>query len=230
MPLKTLINKNKNWFASFCPALLLILLLNLMFSHNMAGAQNLNGGNAEPIHLSHDSRLWLEGVTNINNYSCAADTMSGFGKLEDVEKPQDSIERHGKVSINVEIPVYELDCGKRAMNNDMFEALQAKKHPRIMYSLEEAQFIDYAQDENNDEWMNIYTKGVITVAGVDKNIEVNILGRVLDNNRFHVKGEKELDMTEFGVSPPKALLGLIKAKENITIKFDVIVSLDEMNL
>lgn len=228
MPLKTLINKNDKRFASYHIASLFILLLNLTFAFNWAGAQNLNETNADPIQLTNESRLWLEGNTNIHNYSCAADTLSGFGKLMDAEKPEGTVTEHGKVSINVEIPVYKLDCGKKAMNKDMFEALQAEKHPRITYSLDEAQFVNIVKDEHDVEWMNIYTTGVINVAGVNKDIEVNILGKVLDNNRFHVKGEKELDMTEFGVTPPKALMGLIKAKENITIKFDVIVSLDDM--
>jgi len=227
MPFKTLINKNNRWFASYHLVIFLILMQNLMFVHNEAGAQISESG--EPIHLLDESKLWLEGDTNISNYSCVADTLSGYGKLEDAEKPEDTVKGHGKVSINVEIPVYELDCGKQAMNKDMYEALQADKYPSISYSLNDAQLINVIRDENNVEWMNIYTTGIITVAGVNKEIEVNILGKILDSNQFHVKGEKELDMTEFGVTPPKALFGLIKANQNITITFDVIVALDDMN-
>ncbi|MGF1669395.1 MAG: hypothetical protein ACFCU6_03030 [Balneolaceae bacterium] len=199
----------------------------MLTSTQKAEAQEVSLSDA--IHLLDGSKLWLEGDTNVNKYQCEADTLSGFGRLEDAEKPQDTIQGHGKVYIDVEIPVFKLDCGKKAMNRDMYNALKAEQHPRIQYSLKDAELINIIRDENNVEWMNIRTTGFITVAGVDREIEVYVLGKVLDNNQFHVVGEKELDMTEFNITPPRALFGLIKAREYITIKFDVIVALDDMN-
>jgi len=251
-------------------SLLIAIPVAVITFHN-AGAQisiNPPSSAFEPIRLEDQSRLWIEGVTNINTYQCTADTIAGFGRLDETERPSDTVEGHGSVTIDVKIPVYELDCGKKAMNKDMYEALKAGSYPQIHYQLKEAEFIEnvfedgaewmrimsrdmyealkagsYPQIhyqlkeaefienvfEDGAEWMRIMSRGIINVAGVEKEVNIPVLGKVLDNNRFHVKGEKELMMTEFDIQPPTALLGLIKAKNNITIKFDVIVTLDEMN-
>lgn len=211
-------------------ALLIAIPVAVITFHN-AGAQisiNPPSSAFEPIRLEDQSRLWIEGVTNINTYQCTADTIAGFGRLDETERPSDTVEGHGSVTIDVKIPVYELDCGKKAMNKDMYEALKAGSYPQIHYQLKEAEFIENVF-EDGAEWMRIMSRGIINVAGVEKEVNIPVLGKVLDNNRFHVKGEKELMMTEFDIQPPTALLGLIKAKNNITIKFDVIVTLDEMN-
>lgn len=211
-------------------SLLIAIPVAVITFHN-AGAQisiNPPSSAFEPIRLEDQSRLWIEGVTNINTYQCTADTIAGFGRLDETERPSDTVEGHGSVTIDVKIPVYELDCGKKAMNKDMYEALKAGSYPQIHYQLKEAEFIENVF-EDGAEWMRIMSRGIINVAGVEKEVNIPVLGKVLDNNRFHVKGEKELMMTEFDIQPPTALLGLIKAKNNITIKFDVIVTLDEMN-
>jgi len=211
-------------------SLLIAIPVAVITFHN-AGAQisiNPPSSAFEPIRLEDQSRLWIEGVTNINTYQCTADTIAGFGRLDETERPSDTVEGHGSVTIDVKIPVYELDCGKKAMNKDMYEALKAGSYPQIHYQLKEAEFIENVF-EDGAEWMRIMSRGIIKVAGVEKEVNIPVLGKVLDNNRFHVKGEKELMMTEFDIQPPTALLGLIKAKNNITIKFDVIVTLDEMN-
>jgi len=211
-------------------SLLIAIPVAVITFHN-AGAQisiNPPSSAFEPIRLEDQSRLWIEGVTNINTYQCTADTIAGFGRLDETERPSDTVEGHGSVTIDVKIPVYELDCGKKAMNRDMYEALKAGSYPQIHYQLKEAEFIENVF-EDGAEWMRIMSRGIIKVAGVEKEVNIPVLGKVLDNNRFHVKGEKELMMTEFDIQPPTALLGLIKAKNNITIKFDVIVTLDEMN-
>ena len=220
-----------NRFANRLASLLLVATAVTMFTFHDTGAQisiNQVSSTFEPIRLEDQSRLWIEGITNINSYQCNADTIAGFGRLEEPQRTNEIIESHESVVIDVKIPVYELDCGKKAMNKDMYEALKAGSHPQIHYQLKESDFIENIIDDG-EEWMKIMSTGIIKVAGVEKEISIPVLGKVLDNNRFHVKGEKELLMSEFDIEPPTALLGLIKAKENITIKFDVIVMLDGVN-
>ena len=38
---------------------------------------------------------------------------------------------------------------------------------------------------------------------------------------LRVSGQVDILMTEFGLEPPTALLGLIKAKDRVTIRFDL---------
>ncbi len=220
-----------NRFANRLGFLLLVAIAVAMFTFHDAGAQisiNKVSSTFEPIRFEDQSRLWIEGITNINSYQCNADTIAGFGRLYEPQKSNEIVESHKSVFIDVKISVHELDCGKKAMNKDMYEALKAGSHPQIHYQLKEVEFIESITDDGV-EWMKIMSTGIIKVAGVEQEISIPVLGKVLDNDRFHVKGEKELLMSEFDIEPPTALLGLIKANENITIKFDVIVMLDGVN-
>ena len=124
----------------------------------------------------------------------------------------------------------------------MYEALKSKKFPNINYRLLEAERITdtadlqnvYEEDGNgesnsdlNANWMNIKTTGILEIAGVKDTTVVYVKGQVLDQNRFQVKGRKEIDMKSFDVKPPTALMGLIKADSELTVHFNVTVKLKD---
>ena len=44
-----------------------------------------------------------------------------------------------------------------------------------------------------------------------------------DNGALVVSGTQELRMTEFGLQPPKLMLGTLKVDERIKVGFDVIL-------
>ena len=175
------------------------------------------------IEIEPDGHLWIEGSASIVKYKCRAEALSGLGAIENVKYPQENIQGHGHVSIVVQIPVHSLDCGKRAMNKDMYEALKAERHPKIGYQLLEASLLG----QEDSGWMMIRTRGILEIAGVNDTTEVMVHGKMLNEEQFRVRGNKELEMTDFNVTPPTALLGLIKADKELTVHFDVTVRLQD---
>lgn len=187
-----------------------------------AGAQNNSGA----IEIEPGGRLWIEGSASVVDYTCQAEELSGNGSIQNTETPQQNLGEEGEVSIVVSIPVHSLECGKKKMNRDMYEALKADNFKTIRYRLLEAEMLEgFGADSASGEWMRIRTRGLLEIAGVVDTTEVPVNGMLLGKDRFRVKGAKQIDMKTFDITPPTALFGLIKADNKLTVRFDVTVRL-----
>jgi hypothetical protein len=179
------------------------------------------------IEIEEGGKLWITGSASVVDYTCRAEQLSGNGDIENASEPQQNIKGHGAVSIRVSVPVKSLECGKRAMNKDMYEALKADKYPSIHYQLLNATLVDSNRTSSKEEpgWMNIQTTGVLEIAGVKDTTQVFVQGKLLSEELFRVKGSKQISMKMYNIKPPTAMFGLIKASSELTVHFDVTVQL-----
>lgn len=118
-------------------------------------------------------------------------------------------------TLNVKVDVLSIKSGKKLMDKLTYKALKAKKYPNITFVFKKGEIIG-----ENEAFIDIKLNGDLTIAGVTKNVSVvtkiNKLG-----NTILLKGSHKLKMTDFGIDPPKALLGTIKTGDEITIKFNL---------
>lgn len=205
------------WFG----LLLVALIIFLTNAHSQA--QSIVGN----ISIEKGGKLWIEGSAGIVDYRCKAEQLSGQGEIENTEDPQSTVKGHGDVHISVALPVKSLNCGKRAMNKDMYEALKSESFPTIHYQLLEATLAK-AKDTTSS-WMNIRTRGIMEIAGVKDTTTIFVQGKVLSDQRFQVKGNKSIHMDSYNIKPPSAMLGLIRANKELRVHFDVTVQLDEQS-
>lgn len=209
------------YIGSFALAVLLVLM------GYPAAAQISSQG---AIEIEPGGKLWIEGSASIVDYTCNADQLSGNGTIENAIQPQHNIKGQGGVSIRVSIPVKSLECGKRTMNNDMYEALKAEQYHSIRYQLLSASLTDSTISSADEEgsWMNIKTTGILEIAGEQDTTVVYVKGKLLSEDRFRVKGRREISMETYDIKPPTAMFGLIKASTKLTVYFDVTVRLKDV--
>lgn len=209
------------------PSLLFLTLLIPFLNPSQSGAQSLSSN----LHIEEGAQLWIEGSASRIGFNCEAQQFSGVGEIENTEHPEATVQGQGTVSITITLPVNALDCGKRAMNKDMYEALKAEQHSNIRYQLLEATMVerDEIPSDSSSEWMNIRTRGIMEIAGKQDTTTFNVQGRLLNDQRFRVKGTKPIHMDTYSIDPPRAMFGLIKADKNLTVHFDVIVRLNKLN-
>jgi len=203
--------------------ILLSILLLLLFTPQTSGAQTIPGN----ITLDEGGRIWIEGTAGPVNFSCRAKQLSGQGEINNRTAPELSVQQKGEVRITLSLPVKSLDCGKKAMNQDMYEALKAEQFPSISYQLLEASQIDKAtaSADTLENWITIETRGIMEIAGIQDTVSVVTHGKILDGNRFQVKGSKPIHMDTFNIKPPSKMFGLIRVNKNLSVHFDVTVSL-----
>lgn len=176
-----------------------------------------------------DSRLWIEGASNVNEFTCHANNYRGEARVGPVSLTSVSIpdpDRQDELfSIWIDIKVDSFDCGKNRMNRDLKNALKADQHPDITFVYIAARTIS-RPDENRDNYI-VEVTGDLTVAGTTRTITFEAEGQYLGNGEMRAEGNKAIKMTDFNVEPPTGLFGLVKAKDELTVHFDLISMLKE---
>lgn len=161
--------------------------------------------------LSPESSLAINGTSSVNSFTCKAREMDGTGMLRG-QASSDSPAR-------IEVLAHELDCGHQKMNRDLRDALKADEFPIISFQLQHAEMI--GGSGSDEEGLTVQIVGTLTLAGQSRDIAVLLHAHSLPDGRVRGTGEKDLLMTDFGVKPPTALMGLVKARDEITISFDL---------
>ena len=166
--------------------------------------------------VSDQSELWIEGTSTVNSFECEAE------KLEfDYDVPH-VIEGSGFTvpGVSLLVPVRQLDCQNRRMNRDLQNALQADDHPDIRLDVFRVELVPEARadvEEAGHPMVRIH--GVMTLAGSSRDVVIDLDGWLDEELRLHGVGTLDVKMTDFGVDPPTALFGLVKAHDDITIRF-----------
>lgn len=124
------------------------------------------------------------------------------------------------VSINALSFVVEaesLKSGKSGMDKNTYKALMTDKHKQIVYKLEGIKSIS-PKGANSYKAVAV---GKLTIAGKTNGIEMD-LDLNVDGDKVLMKGSKALKMTDYGIDPPKALMGTIKTGDDIVVHFDTV--------
>lgn len=125
----------------------------------------------------------------------------------------------------ISVPVASLHGDSAGMDQDMRKALKAAQHPSIDY-------IYKGLTQTSVQWdpasrrvaIKLRVDGTLSMAGVTRPLTMDVI--VHRDSRQHYRAEAQADllMSDFGVTPPVALFGLIKAenKVNVSFKLDLI--------
>ena len=202
--------------------------VNRILLRALIGALSLiNGLSAQTISLGPyetlpGSRLWMDGKTNINKFSCETELLTGYAYFgsEDIFLPVNNFQNvETNTSLYFFIPIRSFDCRNDRMNKDMYKALKENQYPIIEYELTKSELIEAPTAEG--VWYSINTTGNLTLAGTTKKIEMAVKVRPLSNNTFQITGFISISMRDFNIKPPTAFFGLIKAKPELSISFDI---------
>lgn len=117
----------------------------------------------------------------------------------------------------VTIPVATIRSSHTKMDKLMAEALKAKEHPEIRYELLETSPIP------NADSFTLKTRGRLTIAGVTREIAMDVQGTRNADGRYTLTGQAPVKMTSFGVKPPVAMMGTIKTGDDVKVTFRWVV-------
>lgn len=186
---------------------------------------------APPPPLSYrilqDSKLFLEGTTNVNAFVCRCACVQSLPELQfEMEVKEES---HKAVfdQARLSIRTTDLDCGNRNMNKDLHEALKASQYPSITIAIQEAGLHAGAALAGGHEWASIAARARLTVAGVERTALLQVKARQTGPDTYRFLSQYTIKMTDFNIAPPTAMLGLIKVNDEIEIHFDLSVAVEE---
>lgn len=184
----------------------------------MACATQTRVGKVYPIASASHDRVWFTGSSNIRNFTCSAGqvNVSTEAALEEFARTR-SDGLPAVKSAALEVPVRSLDCGIGLQNSHLFETLRATAHPSITFVLSNYSVENVGVDRV------VRMNGALRIAGVERNVVVR--GKVLrdENGQFMLSGDREIDVRDFGVQPPKRFLGMLRVRKEVTVHFLVAV-------
>lgn len=167
---------------------------------------------------SEQSRLWIEGSSNVNNFQCRAARYN-----TQVQPPT----KDTTVQVEVDVDVEGFECGKRRMNRDLYETLLSTRHPFISFDYQSTESMSF---EDDTDTYTLVINGHLTVAGHTNNIQFPLTAELIEDDIIRATGKTDLKMTDYNVEPPSALLGLVRVNNELTVHFELVASLNNIEL
>lgn len=168
-----------------------------------------------PLQLKDGSRLWFDGTSTVRSWSCEAPRIDAA--IDGAANTPAAVLAGEKAVTKVELtfPVAQLDCDNRTMNNHMLKALNAERHQQIRFTL-----ADYALTAGAPASGQL--QGSLLLNGQTRPITVPAQFAAA-NGALRVTGAYELKMTDWGVEPPRLMMGTLRVGETITVHFDLLL-------
>lgn len=183
------------------------------------------------------SAVVLEGSSNVTDWRCRGTSIDARMVVatspDHINEVIDRIE-DGNVGVwmsspsrgsfpapefNLTIPVTTFRCGNRVMESDMRRALKADAHPAVRFSFRELR--GGVRHDLDTGLYHAAMAGELTLAGVTRTIDLTVSAQRLSRTSFRVRADLPLRMTDFDVTPPSALFGAIRARDQLTVHFDL---------
>ena len=196
---------------SIPPVLALILAAALPAA--AGGAEN---GSSYPVTFS-SARVALEGTSNIHGYTASTTDVRLTAVEIQGDPPADLLDyllQPGAFGVlEITIPAATLTSPRDGVDKNMHKALKVQEHPDIRFRLR-------ALEPAGSGYRCL---GTLKIAGVEKEVALNLLVE-RRGAAIAVSGNTELLMTDYGISPPKAMLGMLRTNPKVHIKLDLTVA------
>ena len=171
--------------------------------------------------LRQGSKLWIEGDSNLHEWKCDAQSLTPELRLERAT-PTDPPSRIQEARLDV--AVANIECGNGKMNDNLRKALKADTYANIGFEVSSAEFVETGSRGE----IEVLVKGKLSVAGTSRDIQMQVSGTDTGNGALRLQGRAMILMTDFGVQPPTAMLGLLKTKNEVTIIYDLVADYEKI--
>ena len=177
------------------------LVIGFAFNHAHAQTQTLQLEN-------ENSFLTVFGSSNLHGWKVDANTQNGLIRFNSLESCQ--IE-----SLSLAVLTESLKGVKPGITESASIALKSNKYKTILFTLVEVKSIT---DKGNGIF-ELETIGDLVIAGTKKLVPLNFEVTIFDH-KVKLEGKVQLKMTEFNITPPTGMLGVVEAKDDIFLKFE----------
>lgn len=151
---------------------------------------------------------WVKvtGTSTLHDWEVQTDAVKGS-----LSFPADFFEGgDGAVKSTVTIPANTLKSHSARMDRVMYQALQAKQHPEIRYTV---------TDASSTSANALTIVGDLTIAGKTKSVTMEVNVARSGESSLLATGSLKINMRDFGIDPPTAMLGTIRTGEMVEVTF-----------
>ncbi|MBK7409365.1 MAG: YceI family protein [Saprospirales bacterium] len=157
----------------------------------------------------------IEGTSNLHDWEMEVTKIDCKGSFQSTDNTINAIK-----NVEVKILVENIKSKEgKIMDQKTYKAFESEKNPYIIFTFSSA---DVKIDGSGN--VTIAASGNLNMAGTNKTVPVTAKGKVLANGDMQLSISKKLNMTEYKMDPPTALMGTIKVGEEVEVKFDLVLA------
>jgi hypothetical protein len=162
------------------------------------------------------ARVVLEGTSNIHAYTASTRdvrvTAIEVGGTPSGDVLAYVLEPGALKAFEVVIPAASLKSDKADLDKNMHKALKVQQFAEIRFRLRALEAAGGAYR----------ALGTLTIAGVEKDVALNVQVE-RKGAALAVTGGTGLLMTDYGITPPKAMLGMLKTDPKVQITIELLL-------
>lgn|SRR5690606_25923572 len=160
------------------------------------------------------AKITVEGTTNVHGYTAettdvqlvTARVGAFDGDLWTLVETPSLVE-----AFEIVIPSASLHSTKDGIDKNMHKALKAAEHPTITFRMKSLE---------SKGASGVHAVGVLTIAGVSKDVAFDLTA-ARSASGVSLTGALPLMMTDYGVKPPKAMMGMMRTDPKVTLSIEI---------
>lgn len=156
----------------------------------------------------------LLGTSTLHDWEM--DANSATGEAQFIFKSGSESELTSLKSLWFAMEVKDLKSDSKALDENAYEALKSDEYKSIQYKLSSSTL------SPEKEGYLLKANGILTIAGIAKEIVLDVHSVVNENGTITCKGSYTLKMTDYEVDPPSFMWGAMKTGNAITLEFNVV--------
>jgi polyisoprenoid-binding protein YceI len=165
------------------------------------------------------ARVTIAGSSNIHEYTASTTTVRvtrvKVGSAIPVDALWNEVVKPGALEgFEIAIPAASLSSPKAGLDKNMHKALKVEQFPDITFRLTRLE---------NATSGAVTAIGVLRIAGVDREVALD-LKTARKGGAFVVTGSLPLLMTDYGIKPPTAMLGMLTTDPKVTVSFETVLA------
>ena len=163
-------------------------------------------GLAQKPFVIKSHKVMIDGTSTVHDWQSEVQKVEWQGSIT---VSDGKIQEIMNASVVMQVKSIKSSKGK-TMDNKTYDAFKADKNPTITFK-------SNAVTVNGSQ---INVKGTLTMAGASKEVELSVKGEV-QAGEIRFTGSQKLNMTDYQMDPPKAVMGTIKVAPEVTVTFDL---------
>ncbi|HTI39655.1 MAG TPA: YceI family protein [Vicinamibacterales bacterium] len=167
------------------------------------------------------AKVTIAGTSNIHEYTASTTnvrvTQARLGAVLDGHFCDDALKPGAVEAFEISIGAATLTSPKgEALDKNMRKALKTDQFPEIRFRL--ARLETTGKPAGTAKAI-----GTLIIAGVEREVALDITTRA-DGGKLFVQGHLDLLMTDYGIKPPTAMMGMLKTDPKVTVTFETVLA------
>lgn len=196
----------------------------------LLGAASLAAAASDPaplaVGLGPGSWISLAGTSTLHPFTSRSTQFSlSATRRADAQDPSDAtamVHLAGSSAVQgvlVDIPVRSLLSGEKGLDKNLWKTLDSERYPRIRYRLSA---YSLEPSDRASDTLRVRVEGTLEVAGVERPVPLDVV-TVRGPEGVVLEGTSTLRMSDFGIKPPRFMLGALRVGDNLAIRYHLLV-------